>query len=131
MTQPTPQRVITISIAGIGEKAEVYYTYLSPVTGLSYINSPICDLVADQAINSLFVLDYFSTKNGWTIMAISPRKDSPSMEFVRGALQLSILTINPYSNVGMVYQFYVHYLNTVSGVEIKRDPQEGNVEPPH
>jgi len=122
MTQPAPQRVITISINGTGQDAQVYYTYLSPVTGLSYTNCPVCDMVADQPVNSLFVLDYFSTKNGWTITEISPRSGSPKLESVPGALKLSILTVNPFNNVDALYRFYIHYLNTVNGVEMERDP---------
>lgn len=131
MTQPVPQRVITISIIGTGEQAEVYYTYLSPVTGLSYINCPVCDMIADQATNTLFVLDYISTKNGWTITGTSPRRGSPTLESVPGALQLSVMTINPYSSLDVIYKFYIHYLNTVTDAEMERDPQMGNVKPPN
>lgn len=129
MTTPSPQRVIIISITGTGEQSEVYYSYVSPVSGLSYVNCPVCDLVADQATNTLFVLDFFSTKNGWTITGISPRKGSPALESVSGALNLSILTVNPYINLD-VYKFYIHYLNTVNGAEMERDPQVGNVPGP-
>lgn len=130
MPQSVPQRVITISIIGTGEQADVYYTYLSPVSGLSYINCPVCDMVADQATNSLFVLDYIAAKNGWTITGTSPRKGSPTLETVPGALNLSIMTINPYNDPDAVYRFYVHYLNTVTCAEMERDPQMGNVQPP-
>lgn len=130
MTQPVPQRVITISIVGTDQSATVYYSYLSPVTGLAYTNCPVCDLVADQATNSLFLLDFISTSNGWTITAISPRRGSASLESVPGALQLSIMTINPYDPVDAVYKFYIHYENTVSGTQMERDPQEGNIRGP-
>lgn len=131
MTQSAPQRVITISIIGTDEAAKVYYTYLSPLTGLSYINCPVCDMVADQAVNTLFLLDYFSSQNGWTITETSPREGSPSLKSVPGPLHLSIMTINPYTSVGTTFQFYIHYLNTVNGVQMERDPQVGNVVPPH
>jgi hypothetical protein len=129
MTAPTPQRIITISINGTGELADVYYTYASPVTGLSYINCPVCDMVADRAINSLFALDYFSSQNGWTITGVSPRGSSPAMEAVPGPLQLSVMTVNPYTNLD-VYNFFIHYQNTVSGAVMQRDPQMGNIRPP-
>lgn len=130
MTLPAPQRVITISIVGTDENAEVYYTYHSPVSGVSYIDCPVCDMVADQPINSLFVLDYFSTKNGWTITQVTPRRGSPAMDSVHGALNLSILTINPYTSTDVMYRFYLHYVNTVTDAEMERDPQMGNIRPP-
>jgi len=131
MTQPAPQRVITVSIIGTGEDADVYYSYLSPVSGLSYTYCPVCDIVADQAINSLFVLDYFATQNGWTIAGSSPKEGSPSLESVQGALNLSMMTINPYSSPEAVYKFFIHYVNTVTGDEMERDPQIGNVVKPN
>lgn len=130
MPQPVPQRIIVISIIGTGEQAQIYYTYLSPVTGLTYTMAPVCDMVADQAIDSLFVLDYFSAQSGWTITRTSPRLGSPTLETVPGARNLSIMTINPYTSME-VYKFYIHYLNTANGMEIERDPQVGNVSPPH
>lgn len=127
MTQPAPQRIVTISIDGTGENADVYYTYSSPVSGLSYLDCPVCDMTADQAINTLFVLDYFSAKKGWTITGTSPKEGSLSLQAVPGALNLSILTINPYTSVDITYKFYIHYLNTTNGAEMERDPQVGNV----
>ena len=34
MIQSIPQRVVTISVIGTGAQAAVYYSYLSPVTGI-------------------------------------------------------------------------------------------------
>lgn len=130
MPEAVPQRSIVLSLVGTDESTDVYYTYLSPVTGLTYTNCPVCDMVADQAVNSLFVLDYVSTLNGWTITKITPREGSPSMVSVPGALNLSIVTVNPYTSME-TYQFYIHYLNIINGVEIERDPQQGNIPKPH
>jgi len=129
MSQPVPQRSITLTIVGNDENADVYYTYLSPVTGLSYTNCPVCDMVADQPVNSLFVLDYVSTLNGWTITGLTPHEGSPSLQSVPGALNASILTINPYTSLE-TYRYYIHYLNTANGAEMERDPQQGNIPKP-
>lgn len=130
MSQAIPQRVITITIVGNGKDAQVLYTYLSPVTGQTYTNSPTCDMVCDRAVYSLFVLDYSSTLNGWTIAETSPYEASPVLSQVPGAFHLSLLTFNPYTTEH-VYRFYIHYRNSLNGVHIKRDPQEGNIQPPN
>jgi hypothetical protein len=129
MNEPVPQRVITISIVGNEKNANVSYSYLSPVTGLSYINSPTCDILVDRPIYTLYLLDYSASLNGWTITGTSPYEDSPTLETVDGALQLSLMTINP-GEAHSDYRYYIHYLNTRTDVEIKRDPQELNIPVP-
>jgi hypothetical protein len=126
MTQPAPQRVIVISIIGTDELSEVYYTYTSPVTGLSYINCPTCDMQADQPTNLLFALDFHSAKNGWTITSTSPRKGSPKLDSFAGALNLSVLVADPYTDM-VEHKFYIHYLNVLNETEMERDPQVGNI----
>lgn len=129
MPQAVPQRVITISINGTDHEANVAYTYQSPITGQSYANAPICDMVVDRAIYSLFVLDYISTLNGWTITQTTPYQDSPTLLQVAGALNLSLLTFNSYTTEH-TYRFYIHYRNSITGATMCRDPQEGNIVPP-
>jgi hypothetical protein len=126
MTLATPQRTITISIIGTDKDAQVFYSYLSPVTGQSYINAPKCDLVVNQPVYCLFVLDYASTISGWTIVDTSPYGNSPPLAQTPGALNLSILTYDPHTTDD-IYRFYINYLNTVTGVPISIDPQEGNI----
>lgn len=125
MASSTPQRLITLSINGNDKYAQVYYTYNCPVTGLAYINSPVCDLLCNQAVNCLFILDYASTLNGWTIINTTPN-GSPELKQVPGALNLSILTINPY-NAPDTYKFYINYKNMQTEAVINIDPQEGNI----
>lgn len=129
MNNPSPQRVITISVVGNHRNAIVYYSYISPIDGLVRINSPVCDILVDRPIQTLYVLDYSSTLNGWTIAGTSPHDGSPVLQTVPGALNLSIMTINPYATHD-IYSYYIHYYNIVTKDEIKRDPQEGNVTPP-
>jgi hypothetical protein len=126
MPLTTPQRTLSITVIGTDKEAQVVYSYLSPVTGLSYINSPTCDLLVNQPVYCLFVLDYASTMNGWTIFDITPYGRSPELSQTPGALHLSILTYNPHTTEDK-YQFYINYHNTVTGAKISIDPQEGNI----
>jgi hypothetical protein len=128
MTKPIPQRVVTISVIGNHSDAVVYYSYLSPVTGLVYVNAPVCDILVDCPIYTLFVLDYSATLNGWTITGTSPHDGSLALESVPGALNLSIMTINPY-NTQDTYNYYIDYANIHTKAVMKRDPQEVNVPP--
>lgn len=130
MPQAIPQRIITITINGNDNDAQVLYTYQSPVTGQSYVNSPNCDMEVNRAIYSLFVLDYATTLNGWAIKQTSPYQGSAVLSQVPGAFNLSLLTFNPYTTEHL-YRFYIHYRNSITGAEIARDPQEGNLQPPH
>jgi hypothetical protein len=127
MAHSTAQRTITLSINGSDKDAQVFYTYTSPVTGLSYVDAPVCDLLCNQPINCLFLLDYLSTLNGWTIIDTTPN-GTPALEQVAGARRLSIMTINPYDTPG-TYKFFINYKNELTGAVIHRDPQEGNIPP--
>lgn len=128
MTQPVPQRVITISVVGNHKDAVVYYSYISPVDGIVRLNSPVCDILVDRSIYTLYILDYSATLNGWTVTGIYPHDKSPSLEWKPGALNLSIMTINPYKTDD-TYNYYIEYTNTHTGAIMKRDPQEVNVPP--
>jgi len=128
MHQSIPQRVITLSIVGDDEDAYVTYSYVSPVTGLVYINAPVCDVLVDRPIHTLYVLDYTATLNGWTVTGTSPHEGSPTLKSVLGAGNLSIMTSNPHKSHD-TYAYYIHYTNTCTHAIIKRDPQEVNVPP--
>lgn len=131
MHQTIPQRTITISIVGSDADALVYYSYVSPVSGLVYIDAPVCDILVDRPIYTLYVLDYSSSANGWTIRDISPAEGSPSLKWEHGAKHLSIMTINPYKmeEPNRPIDYFIHYTNTLTGAVMKRDPQEENVPP--
>lgn len=131
MTLAIPQRIVTITIQGTGTDALVVYSYVSPVTGISYVQSPTCDLLVDRASYCLFVLDYSTTQNGWAITEMTAHGQSGQLPYVPGAFHLSLLTFNPHTT-HHTYRFYIHYRNTFTNAEIKIDPQEGNIPtPPH
>ena len=124
---PIPQRTISLSVAGIDELAEVRYTYWSPVTGEHHVGVPVCDLLVDRPIYSLFTLDYQSSLNGWTITGTRPNTRSRTLQSTPGPYNLSVLTSNKDEYIGDVFRFYIDYLNTITGATISIDPQEGNV----
>jgi len=125
MALSTPQRVITLTINGTDSNSQVYYTYASPVTGSAFINAPLCDMVCNRSVNSMFVLDYMSSLNGWTITGTSPNQ-SPALEFELGPKGQSVMTINPYDKLD-TYNFYINYKNVITEAKFASDPQERNV----
>lgn len=126
MPQAIPQRTITISLTGTGEDAQAFYTYLSPITGLSYLGAPVCDLKCSQPTFCLYVLDFASTLSGWTIIDTTPVAGSGTLSQTPGANHLSVATFNPYTT-DSTYNFYINYRNTITGKTVHIDPQEGNV----
>jgi hypothetical protein len=125
---PIPQRSITISINGTDNNASVTYTYWSPVYGTNYVNSPSCDLSCNQPTFCLYLLDFTTSQNGWTIVKSSPHQDSGSLNQVIGPNNLSLQTFNSYTALD-TYRFYIHYYNMVTKARICFDPQEGNIPP--
>lgn len=128
---PVPQRFISISIDGVQNNGRIFYSYTSPIFGITLINSPICDISVDQPTYSLYLLDFPSTMNGWVITGLTPKGDSPALTTEMGPQGLSIMTINPCDPATPTHQYYIHYRNSITGAEIKKDPQEGNVNPPN
>lgn len=130
MKHARPQRTVSISLSGrFKDDAGVNYSYWSPHDGLSRIAIDVCDLYHEGGTNTLFVLDYASTLNGWTIVDIRPHAGSASLESVSGPAGGSILTIFPDGDDKQVFNFYIDYYNTLSEAEVSFDPQEANV--PH
>ncbi|MET0320147.1 MAG: hypothetical protein ABW069_05440 [Duganella sp.] len=125
-TTTNPQRTVTISISGTGADAKATYSYVSPVTGAPHVNATVCDLECHQASYCLYILDFASTQAGWTLTGTSPNGGHTGMTSVPGALNLSLLTFDPYTCYS-TYRFYLHYLNTLTGAKVEIDPQEGNV----
>jgi hypothetical protein len=127
VNSPVPQRTISLSIAGIDELAEVKYSYWSPVTGEHHADVPVCDLLVNRPINSLFTLDYQSSLNGWIITGTHPHTHSRTLPSTIGPNELSVSTFNTNEYSGDVFRFYIDYRNTITGAKISIDPQEGNV----
>jgi len=140
MPTANPQRVVTINLNSIRDTNGVVtlkarYTYVSPVTGLSYQNAPLCDLSVVQATECLFVLDFQSTAAGWTFTGISAVDGYPLIPATLGAKNLSILTTDPYTLPNpctpspTAYKFYICYKNKITDEAYCEDPQESNGPP--
>ena len=135
---PPPQRVVTISLttfgnAKVGKAWKARYTYVSPVTGECFQNSPTCNLKVTQATKCLFVLDFLSTQAGWTITKIT-RNGTTLIPALLGPDGLSLMTSNPFlpdltTNSTTVYKFFIWYENKVTGDHYHEDPQESNGPP--
>ena len=127
MTTAVPQRSVTITLSGSSAAdARVSYSYWSPNSGLSYTNSPNCDLLCKTATDTLFLLDYASTGAGWTIVNTTPNPaTAPTLEQWLGPAAQSLMTYNPCITVG-TFNFFINYVNVVTGAVVSFDPQEGN-----
>lgn len=125
-----PQRIITISIAGVKKQSRVFYSYVSPIYGSVYMNAPQCDISVDQPTYTMFVLDFAASMNGWTFKGIEPRNDPKHLKVVLAENKLSITTYNPYDADYPNHKYYIVYHNLITNAEVKFDPQEGNVPPP-
>jgi hypothetical protein len=131
MTNATPQRIVNITLTGRhADETQVMYSYWSPNDGFVRSGGPNCDLYQQYATNTLFVLDYASTLNGWTIVRTEPNPPGTlGLEMIRGPKNTSLMTLFPDRHPGEVYNFYIVYKNEITGDTVRFDPQEGNIPP--
>jgi len=122
-----PQRTITVSINGGANAPRFTYSYWSPITGEEYRHAPKCHLLCNRPTNFLFILDYESTLDGWTITGTEPRRGSPALETTLGPNNQSVSNFNPHLNDSEIYYFAINYENTKTGAKVPVDPQEGNI----
>lgn len=129
MKNATPQRTVTISLSSRhAEEAQVSYSYWSPNDGITRTATPICDLYSRQASNTLFVLDYQATQNGWTMIGTSPNPaGAPSLAYKMGPENTSLMTQFPDLSHEEQFNFYIIYHNVLNGQTLQVDPQEGNI----
>lgn len=126
-----PQRVVQVSLREIGNKIAAFYTYVSPLSGTSYIDAPVCDLKTDRPTYTLYVLDFASTINGWQIVGIETPHDTDRLTSTTGPHNLSVQVLNPHLNNTGVENFSIVYKsdNYQQGKLVPIDPQEGNIPP--
>jgi hypothetical protein len=124
---PIAQRTITVTIHGNNNDHYMTYSYWSPVKGIQYHQAPTCDLLCNRPTYFLFILDYESTINGWTITGTEPRHGSPALPTKLGPDNLSVSNYNDYQDKSKTYYFAINYQNTATGTKISVDPQEGNI----
>lgn len=123
---PIPQRTISLSVHGDHAGAQVTYSYWSPIKGQDFHDAPQCDLLYSRPTRFLFVLDYWSTLNGWTITRTVPRHGSPELPTQIGPDHLSVSNCNSHMG-GETIHFAIEYKNTRTGHSMSIDPQEGNI----
>lgn len=127
MTTAVPQRTVSICLLGrTADDAQISYSYWSPNDGMVRVASPICDMVNKKATNTLFVLDYPTTLNGWNIVGTKPKHPgAPTLATAVGPANTSIITFDPCLIKGD-FAFYIIYENTITQSKVYFDPQEGN-----
>jgi hypothetical protein len=132
MNTATPQRNVTIAVSGrSADDAQVRYSYWSPNDGITRAASPTCDLDQVRATNTLFLLDYQSSLNGWTITGVEPNPaGAPTLQTIQGPAGQSVMTVFPQLPVTEVFNFYIVYKNTLTGAVVRFDPQENNTPTP-
>jgi len=132
MKTATPQRSVTIAICGrSADDAQVRYSYWSPVDGVTRTATPKCHLDQTRATNTLFLLDYQSSLNGWTISGVEPNPaGAPALETIPGPAGQSVMTLFPNLPVTETFKFYIVYTNTLTGAVVRFDPQEDNTPVP-
>jgi len=126
-----PQRVIHVSLREIGDTIAAFYTYVSPLSGSSYIDAPRCDIKCDRPTFTLYVLDFASTINGWKIDRIEAKHNTDKLKGTPGPEHLSIQVFNPHLDDSSVENFSIVYSNENyhHGKPVPIDPQEGNIPP--
>ncbi|WP_296943300.1 hypothetical protein [uncultured Massilia sp.] len=120
---------MTISLSGRHENdAQVAYSYWSPNDGLTRSASATCDLYQKEDTNTLFLLDYAATRNGWTIVGTEPNPaGAPALDTIAGPDDLSIMTLFRTPVTPERFNFYIVYKNMITGATVRFDPQEGNI----
>lgn len=130
LERPTVQRRIVVSIFGIESDANASYTYTEPVSGEEFVQSDTCNLKINRPTVCLFVLDDEASVNGWTISRISAKPEGVEpLPYENGPFRLSLATYNDHSNHSEVFNYYIHFFNTVTEAKFKEDPQEENIPP--
>lgn len=129
MKNATPQRTVTINLSSRqAEEAQVRYSYWSPNDGFTRTATPSCDLYSKNASNTLFVLDYSSVQNGWTMVGTAPNPEgAPSLAFITGPENTSLMTQFPDLQHEEKFKFYIIYRNVLNEQTLWVDPQEGNI----
>ncbi|MCE3607513.1 hypothetical protein LXA47_28495 [Massilia sp. P8910] len=132
-TSPIYSQVpVLVTIVGVDAWAEVYYTYDDPTTGEHYNKWHKCSFNAVSPFQTLFALDYATSRNGWVV--ISPAVPAPTTSTKVQPLIPSfpdvdaarlVLITQDWNN--LEYKFDVVFYNQLTRTTIWDDPQEGNI----
>ncbi|MDM5177625.1 hypothetical protein PO883_10520 [Massilia sp. DJPM01] len=127
---------VLVTIMGVDKFSEVYYTYADPGTGIHYDKSRTCNINAVSPFQTLFALDYATSRNGWNITKPAERKPTrlpPTSQIVTPLIPsfpdteaggFVLITLD-FTN--LEYEFDLTFYNHITKTTIWDDPQEGNV----
>jgi hypothetical protein len=127
---------VLVTIVGVDERSEVYYSYSDPGTGIHHDKSRTCIINAVTPFQTLFALDYATSRNGWTIRKPAVRDPDVKRgisEMVSPLIPSSpdkeshdlVLITTDYTH--LEYKFDLIFYNYLTDVSTWDDPQEGNV----
>ena len=122
MSTSAAQFAILVAIPGINTVGFVYYdgTQKGPKP------TTVVTLNITVPTDFLYVLDFESSRKGWTITGISAVEGYPLLEVMHGPKRLSLLVLDPHKEM-TTYRYYLHFKNTQDGSTFQYDPQETNV----
>lgn len=121
------QITVTVTVVGVDNHAEVFYTYTDLATGRLHVNAIFADVVAVVPYHTLFVLDYASTRNGW-IFDKNIIDRGPKTQHWPADNAMSMVTLDEEEFA--THRFYLVLHNRYTDATIQNDPQEGNVRQP-
>ena len=123
------QVTVNVTVVGVDEHAEVFYTYTDFKTGIVHTNHIVAEVHAVVPYHTLFALDYASTRSGWTFgEKVIDIPDYPETHHWRADNALAMVTAD-YEKV-QKHRFYLVLHNRFTDVTIQNDPQEGNIRQP-
>ncbi|USX12450.1 hypothetical protein NHH88_22510 [Oxalobacteraceae bacterium OTU3CAMAD1] len=121
MTTSAAQYPVLVSIL---PGHNVQFTYFDEASN-GPVTSPSISLNITCPTDCLFILDYATSKAGWTITEISAvGMGSPTLNTLPGPKKLSLMVMDPYLTLSQ-YKYYLHFANGKE--KFKFDPQETNV----
>lgn len=121
------QVTVLVTIVGVDGSSEVYYTYADPATGEQHVKSPTCSINAVSPFQTLFALDYPTTRNGWRIFGSATANTNPTTPLIPSYQPDGGLALITLDFTSLNYSFTLTFLNIFTGLKISDDPQEGNV----
>jgi hypothetical protein len=123
------QIIVQVSIIGVGRRARASFSYTDPETGQSHVHEPTCTIGALRPFQTVYALDYPSTRNGWFFRKhVEASGNSRDVPHNRTGNRLIMIT--EFDSIDGEQSFYLMFQNLITGKRFHVDPQEGNITPP-
>ena len=116
---------VLVTIVGVDGASQVYYTYADPETGKQYVKSPTCSINAVAPFQTLFALDYATSRNGWIVLM--PATPDPRTTLIPSFPDCGCLALLTFDAGSLDYKFGITFYNTFTKDTVSDDPQEGNI----